>query len=116
MKSYTPETDAIVEQCQRSINLPENPVPADFARKLENQRNEEMGFRSQWCDKFRKADAEVTRLLYLLRNIPAGMNHYCGGESGCGEWSCRSEVPSTCYYCGEPNDALKRENGAMDHA
>jgi len=42
---------------------------------------------------------------------PAGMNHYCLGESGSGEWSCRSEeVPSKCYYCKQPNAALLLQN------
>lgn len=34
---------------------------------------------------------------------PPGMNHYCPGESGSGEWCCRSSTPSVCGYCGEPN-------------
>ena len=38
--SDTPETDGIVEQCYRQINVPTNPVPVDFARKLERERNE----------------------------------------------------------------------------
>ena len=36
----TPETDAMAEQCQRQINIPTNPVPAEFARKLERERDE----------------------------------------------------------------------------
>ena len=36
----TPETDGIVEQCYRQINVPTNPIPADFARKLERERDE----------------------------------------------------------------------------
>ena len=36
----TPETDAMTEQCQRQINIPTNPVPAEFARKLERERDE----------------------------------------------------------------------------
>ena len=111
MQSYTPETDAIVEQCQRTINVPTNPVPAEFARKLEIQRNEEIMVRGQWCDRARKALLEVGMLFDMLRNIPPGMNHYCCGESGLGEWSCRSELPSTCGYCGEPNEDLRQANG-----
>lgn len=38
--SLTPETDAMVEQCQRQINVPTNPVPAEFARMLERERDE----------------------------------------------------------------------------
>lgn len=35
---------------------------------------------------------------------PAGMNHFCPGASGSGEWCHRSEeVPSLCAYCEEPN-------------
>lgn len=48
---------------------------------------------------------------------PAGMNHFCPGESGNGEWSNRSEeVPSRCGYCGEQNEALLRsqENANME--
>ena len=36
----TPETDSMTEQCQRQINIPTNPVPAEFARKLERERDE----------------------------------------------------------------------------
>lgn len=30
-------------------------------------------------------------------------NHFCPGESGQGEWSHRSAVPSVCHYCKESN-------------
>ena len=36
----TPETDGIVEQCYRQINVPTNPIHADFARKLERERDQ----------------------------------------------------------------------------
>lgn len=36
--------------------------------------------------------------------LPAGMNHFCPGESGRGEWCHRStDVHSVCGYCGEAN-------------
>lgn len=47
-------------------------------------------------------------ILWMFR--PIGMNHYCRGESGRGEWSCRSEIPSICHYCGQTNDALIAEH------
>jgi len=37
--SKTPETDAMVESSFYSINFPTNPVPAEFARRLERERN-----------------------------------------------------------------------------
>ena len=40
MNTQTPETDSMVEQCQREINVPTNPVPAEFARNLERMRDE----------------------------------------------------------------------------
>lgn len=57
------------------------------------------------------------KMLFKVWNLakshgaPAGMNHYCQGESGKGEWSIRSEeVPSICFYCKQPNDALISKN------
>ena len=38
--SDTPETDEMVEQSFHRINFPTNPVPAEFARKLERERDE----------------------------------------------------------------------------
>ena len=38
--SDTPETDAMVEESFHRINFPTAPVPADFARKLERERDE----------------------------------------------------------------------------
>lgn len=44
------------------------------------------------------------RALWKYLNRPAwGPNHFCPGESGSGEWCCRSTVPSVCGYCGEHN-------------
>ena len=40
--SDTPETDEMVEQSFHRINFPTNPVPAEFARKLERERDEAM--------------------------------------------------------------------------
>ena len=51
-------------------------------------------------------DRELKRLEMLEKKgpCPEGMNHFCPGSSGLGEWSHRStEVPSNCAYCGEPN-------------
>lgn len=57
---------------------------------------------------------QAEKLAAMLENRgatpPPGMNHFCRGESGSGEWSCRSEdVPSRCGYCGEPNEALREQ-------
>jgi hypothetical protein len=38
--SNTPETDAMVEESFHRINFPTAPVPAEFARKLERERDE----------------------------------------------------------------------------
>ena len=38
--SSTPETDAMVEASFNRINFPTAPVPAEFARKLERERDE----------------------------------------------------------------------------
>jgi predicted house-cleaning NTP pyrophosphatase (Maf/HAM1 superfamily) len=40
MMSYTPETDSMVEESFHRINFPTSPVPAEFARRLERERNE----------------------------------------------------------------------------
>lgn len=37
----TPETDAMVEQSFHRINFPTSPVPAEFAKRLENERDAE---------------------------------------------------------------------------
>ena len=42
-----------------------------------------------------------------LNKPAAGYNHFCHGESGSGEWSHRSELPSICGHCKEPNATLK---------
>ena len=45
------------------------------------------------------------------RRFP-GANHFCAGESGSGEWSCRSTVGSSiCGYCKQPNAPAHREPG-----
>lgn len=47
---------------------------------------------------------------------PEGMNHFCRGHSGSGEWSHKStEVPCVCGYCGEPNMALILERVVNFH-
>jgi hypothetical protein len=56
--SLTPETDAKVEEDGWQFKTW---IKADFARKLERERNEEMGFRGQWCDKARKAEAALDK-------------------------------------------------------
>jgi hypothetical protein len=38
--NITPETDAMVESSFYSINFPTNPIPAEFARRLERERDE----------------------------------------------------------------------------
>ena len=38
--SYTPETDSMVEESFHRINFPTSPVPAEFARRLERERDE----------------------------------------------------------------------------
>ena len=38
--SDTPDTDAMVEESFHRINFPTAPVPAEFARKLERERDE----------------------------------------------------------------------------
>jgi hypothetical protein len=37
--NITPETDAMVESSFYSINFPTNPIPAEFARRLERERD-----------------------------------------------------------------------------
>jgi hypothetical protein len=38
--SETPDTDAMVEESFHRINFPTAPVPAEFARRLERERDE----------------------------------------------------------------------------
>jgi len=40
MQKPTPETDSMVEESFHRINFPTSPVPAEFARKLERERDE----------------------------------------------------------------------------
>ncbi len=57
-----------------------------------------------------KLAAELEGQIRPQPPCPPGMNHFCRGESGSGEWSCRSEeVPSICHYCGEANEALLKQ-------
>lgn len=69
MQSDTPETDK-EHEVAKSCGFPLM-VQADFARKMERERNQEMGYRGQWCDKAGKAEAdrlttENIRLKYTL--------------------------------------------------
>jgi len=59
--SDTPETDEMVEQSFHRINFPTNPVPAEFARKLERERDEARKFLRQTqelCHEY--LDAKIT--------------------------------------------------------
>jgi len=47
------------------------------------------------------------RALWVRLHRPPWANHFCEGESGSGEWSCRSDTPSICGYCKRPNAACK---------
>lgn len=61
--SATPETD---EATLRAIDIEGggefDAVHAQVAKRLEHERNEEMGYRGQWCDKARKAEAALEDL------------------------------------------------------
>lgn len=66
MKTNTPETDAEVARLNALCHAIGRGTAfvemAYHSRKMECERNEEMGFRSEWCDRARKATAEVERL------------------------------------------------------
>jgi len=66
----TPETDA---ECRRTghEDAPASYLRADFARQLERERNQEMEYRGQWCDKARKAEAALDALEGLARELAA---------------------------------------------
>lgn len=59
MNTDTPETDGIVEQYYRQINVPTNPIPADFARKLERERDELRDQRTKAVEKYQSAVKEM---------------------------------------------------------
>lgn len=56
--------------------------------------------------------AGMAMVLTNYANKPApDMDHFCRGENGSGAWCYRSEAPSVCGYCGEPNAAQILESG-----
>lgn len=65
--SLTPETDEAFEQRWGDLEI----CPWKIALKMERERNEEMGFRGQWCDKARKAEAALDALEDLTRELAA---------------------------------------------
>jgi hypothetical protein len=69
--SDTPETDALADEIySRGIRVSEIRM-LEHARKMERERNEEMGYRGQWCDKARKAEAALDALEDLTRELAA---------------------------------------------
>jgi len=46
----TPETDAMVEESFHRINFPTAPVPAEFARRLERERDEARAVAGELAD------------------------------------------------------------------
>jgi len=70
MSTPTPETDAMVEQCQRQINVPTNPVSADFARKLERERDKlTESIRETLMENLHLADGDICTLKRLKDTI-----------------------------------------------
>lgn len=61
----TPETDVMVELSFHRINFPTAPVPAEFARKLERERDEAITARkesaNEWLNAVDMADKRVAR-------------------------------------------------------
>jgi len=82
----TPETDAVAEQCQRQINIPTNPVPAEFACH-------EKGWENKWkCAVEMAARAQLERdaAVRVLRVLKSDIDHI-------GHWipdPCREMVES----------------------
>ena len=69
--SLTLETDALAAEIySRGIRVSEIRM-LEHARKMERERNEEMGYRGQWCDKARKAEAALDTLEDLTRELAA---------------------------------------------
>lgn len=61
--SLTPETDAL------ELEISDINEPWKLCRKLERERNEEMGFRSEWCDRYRKAHTEMMAMKERLMKL-----------------------------------------------
>ena len=66
--SDTPETDAAKIYVGTSR---QQYVDAAFAERLERERNKEVGYRGQWCDKARKAEAALDQMEDLTRELAA---------------------------------------------
>lgn len=70
--SDTPETDSATLRATDIEGGGEfDAVHVQVAKRLERERNEEMGYRGQWCDKARKAEAALDALEELTRELAA---------------------------------------------
>lgn len=70
--SDTPETDAATLRATDIEGGGEfDAVHVQVAKRLERERNEEMGYRGQWCDKARKAEAALDMLEELTLELAA---------------------------------------------
>jgi len=77
MQSDTPETDAKITEWENLVGGEDimreyvEVVLLESHAKLERERNQEMGYRGQWCDKARKAEAALDALEDLTRELAA---------------------------------------------
>ena len=69
MQLDTPETDSIVASEEHKIDLDYLDIEmtawdriVTHARKMERERNAEMGYRGEWCDKARKAESALNQM------------------------------------------------------
>lgn len=86
--SDTPETDASTDLIK--IGLNEYPmVDAEVSRKLERERNKEMGYRSQWCDKAQKLECRLNAALDALDKIES---HYVDGDDTYEAWRAMGDI------------------------
>ena len=53
------------------------------------------------------------RAIYWMLTRRHTSNHFCPGESGNGEWSCRASGPGVCGYCFKPNARLDQQEEAQ---
>jgi len=78
-----------------------------FARRLERERNEEAGFRSQWADKFQKADAALQEALGIARIALEAIETIYGHAQHCDQ--CQSfEIAQECRNMTHGLDCLSQ--------
>ena len=127
--SDTPETNAMVEESFHRINFPTAPVPAEFARKLERERDEALMDRANGdiatmttnhYERILKERDEARKYIERQRleivRLNGATNH-AGGTPLKIAWRERDELAAMCGRYKQERDELreKYDNLATEH-